>query len=199
MISAAWVPLLLPEGLLAACLCRSSLGGNVRGLHSQEIAVTQEFTFRKEILHTCPIFSCYFSFKRHKIDFLFYLPIVFYMIDYFIVVGCSKSCVLISQLIMTPMSTYVFNTSLQVIHQLEKQMWRKFKWPLWENHVTINIQFLTGFWYFLIGGWESESIYISLKIKAKISLWKLLCSAAIFWCRWQACQSASISPSPSNM
>lgn len=35
----------LSQGLFSACLCRSNLAGNIWALHSQEIAVTEEFTF----------------------------------------------------------------------------------------------------------------------------------------------------------
>lgn len=69
------------------------------------------------------IFSCYFCLMGHKMDFLFYLLFLFYITDdrLFFCNSLSKICLLISQLVMTPMSTYIFNTSLQMIHQLEKK------------------------------------------------------------------------------
>lgn len=35
----------LSQGLFSACLCRSNLAGNIWTLHSQDIAVIEEFTF----------------------------------------------------------------------------------------------------------------------------------------------------------
>lgn len=118
------------KGSFSPCLCRSNLADSIQALHSQEIAVTQEFTFKKRYC-TSQIFSCYFSLMGRKMDFLFYLPFLLYIIDDRLLYcnSLSKICLLISQLVMTPMSTYVFNTSLQVIHQLEKKKKKK-KWLL---------------------------------------------------------------------
>jgi len=135
-----------------------------------------------------------------KMDFLFYLPFLLYIIDDRLLYcnSLSKICLLISQLVMTPMSTYVFNTSLQVIHQLEKKKKKSGYYDkiMLHKYATVDkiSRFLNGKGELILKTSKNQGQYLIMP------LWQVLCLAAvsIFWLKWQFCQYTIILPSPSK-